>query len=196
MNSLPTRIPFARTPLGLLLSRFLHTKLGTKIGFFLGISGYNQIEVVLRDSEGRVKSLSRSYNARTDKGAALVASLLAGTALGSISSPAAPVYMALSTSTLTPAKTDTTLTGETAAAGLARAVATPGTYTAPASLDGGASYVLSKTFTNTSGGLVTVVSAGVFDAASAGNMMLEGNLSSSAAVQPSDALTLNWTVNL
>lgn len=192
--NLTTKVPFARTSLGLIVSRLLHTKLGAKVGFFLGISGYNQIEAIIRRGNGEIEVL-RSYNARTDSGAALIASLVAGSALGGITSPAAPKYMALSTSSLTPAKTDTTLTGETAATGLARAVASAGSYVAPSALDGGASYVFSKTFTNSSPGAVTIASAALFDAASVGNLYVEGNLSASATLQIGDDLTINWTIN-
>jgi hypothetical protein len=231
MDTLTTSVPFARTRAGQLVSRFLHTKLGARIGYAIGISRFNRLapqlwkfqryhvegeqlakgEVVrpmhrqLEDGSEEligygVYRLSpkdlRSFNSRVDAGAALVSSLISGTTLGGISSPAVAKYIALSTSSLTPAKGDTTLTGETAASGLARAIATMGTYTAPSSLDGGASWIASKTFTNTSGGSVTVVSAAIFDAASTGNMLVEGNLSSSAVLAINDQLTINWTINV
>jgi hypothetical protein len=224
--NLTTPVPFSRTRLGQLISRFLHTKPGAKIGFLLGISGFNRIEadiwkfrrmyhygdtlspkevvrpMTLADGSEAfgVYSLQkvslRSFNSRVDAGAALVSSLISGTTLGGISSPATAKYIALSTSTLTPAKGDTTLSGESSASGLARALATMGTYTAPSSLDGGASWIASKTFTNTSGGSVTILSAAIFDAASTGNMLVEGNLASSAVLAINDQITLNWTINV
>jgi len=187
---------------GQLLKRFLHTKIGAAIGYYAGISGFNRIDAKvskfvsennrpLRKGEflspmgnGQLgiytagKSIF-SFNARVDKGAALTASLITGTALGSISSPLPPLYIALSTATLTPAKTDTTLTSETSVSGLGRALGTVANYTAPSTLDGAASYTLSKVFT-LAGSATTVVSAAIFDAASVGNMFVEANLSSSA----------------
>lgn len=196
--------PKQYSELGNLMKRFLHTKIGAKIGYYAGITGFNRLEAtVLKlkgyDKEGqpiykRKKSIF-SFNARVDKGAALTASLLTGTALGSIASPLPPLYIALSTSTLTPAKTDTTLTGETVVAGVARALGTVGSYTAPSTLDGAASYVLSKTFTLT-GAATTIVSSAIFDAVSTGNMFVEANLSSSAVLSTGDQLVIQWTINL
>ncbi|HXI99064.1 MAG TPA: hypothetical protein VNG73_08975 [Gemmatimonadaceae bacterium] len=223
MSSLTTKTPFARTPLGLVVNRFLHTRIGRIVGFAIGISGFNKIEgqvwrfqryyneteqlakdeIVRPVTEGGALGIYRldrkrlrTFNSRVDAGAALVASLISGTTLGGISAPAVAKYIALSTSSLTPAKGDTTLSGETAASGLARAIATMGTYTAPASLDGGASWVATKTFTNTSAGSVTVVSAAIFDAAASGNMLVEGNLSTSAVLAINDQLIINWTINV
>lgn len=189
------RVPFQYSALGRLVKAFLHTKLGAKIGFFLGLSGFNRIEAIITRRDG-TRELIYSYNSRVDAGAALNASLISGSTLGGITSPGAAKYIALSTSTLTPAKGDTTLTGETAATGLARALGTAGTYTAPSTLDGAASYVLSNTFTNNSAGSVTILSSAIFDAASVGNMFVEGNLSTSAVLAIGDQLTVNWTVNL
>jgi len=184
------------TKWGGFIKKILHTKIGAFLGYNLGVSGYNRIDVVLTDENGKVKKVGHSFNARVNAGAALCASLISGTTLGGISSPGAAKYIALSTSSLTPAKTDTTLTGESAATGLARALATAGTYTLPATLDGAASYVLSKSFTNSSGGAVTIVSTAIFDAATSGNMFVEGNLASSYSVAIGDSLTINWTINL
>ncbi len=136
-----------------------------------------------------------SYNSRVDKGAALQASLMSNTALGGISSPAAPNYIALSTSTLTPAKGDTTLTGETSVAGLGRALGTVQNYVAPSTLDGAASYDVYKQFTLT-GANTTVVSTALFDAASVGNMFAEVNFASSAVMATNDLIQVTWPCNL
>lgn len=206
------------------IKRFLHTPIGTEVGFMLGIRGFNQVQGIharfkryYRQGE-RLKrgeftlpikhengteiigvyvraGKPKGYNSRVDAGAALVSSLVSGSTLGSLTSPAAPKYIGLSTSALTPAKTDTTLSGETSATGLARVAGTIGSYTAPSVLDGGASYVVSHTFTNTSGAAVTIQSAALFDAASGGNMLVEANLSSSVTLQNNDQLILQWTVN-
>lgn len=196
--------PKQYTKLGNLIKRFLHTKIGAKIGYYAGISGFNRLEATVSRLEGydhngdpifREKKKIFSFNSRVDKGGALTASLLTGTSLGSITTPLPPLYIALSTSTLTPAKTDTTLTGETVVAGVARALGTVGSYVAPSTLDGAASYVLSKTFTLT-GAATTIVSSGIFDAVSVGNMFVEANLSSSAVLSTGDQLTIQWTINL
>lgn len=167
----------------------LHTKIGAWIGYHLGISGYNRVDVLING-----KPVSHTYNSRTNKGAALTASLMSGSALGGISTPLPPLYIALSTSSLTPAAGDTTLTGETSASGLGRAVGTAGTYSAPGALDGSASYIVSKTFS--AGATATIVSAALFDAVSTGNLFVEANLSTSASVNSGDSLTINWTINV
>jgi hypothetical protein len=218
--NLNTPTPVQYSPIGQTIKKLLHTRIGAFIGFHLGISGFNRIEnriarfqryyeqgeplakgEFLQQIEGRDKvgvyradRLRFSYNSRVDAGAALCASLISGTTLGGISSPSTAKYIAVSPTTLTPAKGDTTLSGELSTNGFTRALATAGTYTAPASLDGAASYILTKTFTAT--GAQTVASAAIFDAASTGNMFVEGNFASSATLATNDTLTVNWTVNL
>lgn len=191
-----TKIPAQYSEFGQKAKKVLHTKVGAFLGYAFGISGFNRIDVVItRAATGRRERIV-SFNSRTNKGAALTASLLAGTSLGSISSPLPPIYMALSTSVLTPAAGDTALTGETAVSGLARAAGTPGTYSAPGSLDGAASYVLTKAFTAGVTGPTTINSAALFDAASSGNLFVEGNLSSAATLGLNDIITVNWSINL
>lgn len=188
-----TATPLQYSPLGSLIKKFLHTKIGAYIGYTLGISGFNRVDAYITRANGKVERLRPSYNARVDAGAALTASLISGTTLGGISSPLAAKYIAVSISSLTPAKGDTTLSGETALSGMTRALATAGTYVAPSVLDGAASYVLTKTFTAT--GPITIVSTAIFDAASTGNMLCEANLGSSAALANTDTLTINWGIN-
>lgn len=168
---------------------FLHTKIGAWIGYHIGISGYNRLDVLVNG-----KRIGSSYNSRVDKGGALTASLMSGSSLGSIVSPLPPLYIALSTSTLTPAKGDTTLSGETSASSMGRALGTAGTYTAPSTLDGSASYIVTKTFT--ASGTITIVSAALFDAASTGNLFVEANFSTSAVLSSGDTLQVNWTINI
>ena len=174
-----------------MIKKILHTKLGAMVGFKLGIKGFNRLVAV--GDDGKV---SRSYNYRVNKGADLVGSLLTGTSLNSISSPLPPKYLALSTSSLSPAYTDTTLTGETAATGLTRGLTTVGAYTSPTLLDGAASYTLSYTFTNSSGGSVSIVSAAIFDAVSSGNLFAESNLSATYNLGIGNTLALTWTINI
>lgn len=168
---------------------FLHTKLGAFIGFSLGISGFNKLCVYKNG-----KRVSYAFNSRVRKGGDLTASLMTGASQNSISSPLPPLYIALSTSSLTPGNTDTTLTGETSASGLGRALGSVGSYTTPSVLDGACSYILSKAFT--SGATATITSAAIFDAVSTGNLFVEANLSPSTPVVSGDVLTVNWTINL
>lgn len=184
-----TKQPTQYSKAGQLLKKFLHTNTGAKIGFMMGLSGFNHIQVVVNG-----KLVSESFNSRVNKGADLTASLIAGTSFNSISSPLPPKYVALSTSSLTPDKTDTTLSGETSASGLARALGTQGSYTTPSALDGACSYTVTKTFT--SGATATIQSAALFDASSSGNLFVEANLSSAASVISGDTLALTWTINL
>ena len=191
--NLNTHSPIQYSLIGRLTKRFLHTKLGAFIGYTLGLQGFNRIEAIITRANGNVE-LMKSYNSRTNSGAALCASLISGTTLGGLTSPSAAKYIACSPTTLTPASGDTTLSGELSTNGFTRALATAGTYTGPASLDAGASYVLTKTFTATGG--QTVASAAIFDAASTGNLFVEGNFGSSATLATNDTLQVNWTINL
>lgn len=191
-----TSVPKQYSTLGRVMKRMLHTKAGAFIGYNLGIRGFNCIEAHITRSDGSVELLSPTYNSRVDVGAALTASLISGTTLGGISSPSNPKYIALSTSSLTPAHGDTTLTGETAVSGLTRAAGTAATYSSPVSLDAAASYILSKTFTSGVVGPTVIQSAAVFDAVSTGNLFVEGNLSVSASLGNGDQITINWTINL
>lgn len=191
-----TKVPFQYSSVGQAIKKFLHTKLGARVGYLLNIKGFNRVGAVLTHAKtGKQEFLGFAYNSRVDKGGDLIASLITGAAQNSISTPLPPKYIALSTSTLTPAHTDTTLSGETAVSGLGRALGTQGSYVTPTTLDGAASYTVTKTFTLT-GSATTVVSAALFDAASTGNMFVEANLSSSAAMATNDTLAITWTVNL
>jgi len=172
-----------------MIKEFLHTKIGARVGFALGLRGFNRVIAI---HNGKV--FSKSYNSRTDKGAALMGSLMSGSSLGSITSPLPPLYIALSTSVLTPAAGDTTLSGETSVSGLGRALGTAGSYSAPASLDGAASYTVTKTFT--AGGSAAINSTGLFDASSSGNLFAEANLSVTRNLVINDTLAITWTVNI
>ena len=146
-----------------------YTRLGQfikKIGFNLGFKGINRVEAI-HTRNGKVLNKSFSYNSRVNKGADLIASLITGVSQNSIVTPLPPKYIALSTSVLTPAYTDTTLTGETSVSGLARAL-----------------------------GTTTVASAALFDAASTGNMFVEANLTTPLSMATNDTIQINWTIQL
>lgn len=177
-----------------LISLFLKTNLGKRIAFFLGIKGFDRVSFKLIRN-GKVILQGITFNARVDKGAALQASLMAGSALGGITSPSAPLYIALSTSVLSPAKTDTTLAGETTVSGLARALGVAQNYVQPSTLDGAASYEVFKSFTLT-GANTTIQSTGLFDAATGGNLFAEANFSNSVPMATNDILEVTWTINI
>jgi hypothetical protein len=104
-------------------------------------------------------------------------------------------YLALTANTTAPSATDTTLTAEIATAGgaLIRAAAT---Y---AHTGGTAAYTLTKVFTanGTDALPVTIGKVGVFNASSAGAMVWETLLGTTATLASSgDALTLVETVTL
>ena len=184
----------------LLFKRFIHTKIGAELAFAFGLKGFNRVGAVHTRAnpkwyQRKQEFMGFAFNSRVDKGGDLIASLITGAAQNSISTPLPPKYIALSTSSLTPAHTDTTLTGETSKTGVARALGTQGSYVTPTTLDGAASYTVTKTFTLTDTA-TTIVSAALFDAASSGNMFVEANLSSSAVMATNDTLAITWTVNL
>lgn len=136
-------------------------------------------------------SVMGSLFLRTNAGADFQAKQMGGAA----SATAVAKWMALTANATAPAAGDTTLTGEitTAGGGLVRAA---GTY---AHTGGAASYTVSNTFTaNGSDSLpVTIAKAGVFDAASGGNLVFETLLTTTATLSASgDALTLTQTVTL
>jgi hypothetical protein len=184
-----------------IIHKILHLPyIGPAIGFYFGVKGYNRVKANILRVDGyfslkdRIFNLIPSFNSRVNIGGDLIGSLITGTSLNSISSPLPPKYIALAdTSTITAAAADTTLSHETAASGLTRALGTQGGYTRPTTLDGAASYTVTKTFT--AGATATVYAAALFDAASTGNMFVEANLSSSATLNSGDTLQITWTVN-
>lgn len=115
---------------------------------------------------------------------------------GAASATAVGKWMAVTANATAPAAGDTTLTGEitTGGGGLVRAA---GTY---AHTGGAASYTISNTFTaNGSDSLpVTLAKFGIFDAASAGNMVFETLLTPTTATLSAsgDAVTITETVSL
>jgi hypothetical protein len=150
----------------------------------------NHVELVITRANGATEYVD-GYNSRTNMGASWQAGVM-GSAAGT---PAK--YVALSTTSITPAATDTTLSGEITSgtnSGLVRTAGTYGGYTAPGSLGGSASYTITNTFV--SAATTTVNSAALFDAASAGNLFVEAVLSPAATLASGDSIALTWTVNL
>lgn len=116
-------------------------------------------------------------------------------ASASASATAVGKWMALTANGTTPSASDTTLAGEitTGGGGLVRVAATPAHTT------GANTYTLTRTFTaNGSDSLpVTIHKVGIFDAASAGNLIFETVLSADATLTASgDAVTVTSTVTM
>jgi hypothetical protein len=100
-------------------------------------------------------------------------------------------FIALTESVITPAVTDTTLTGEIATNGLQRVIATTRTHTAATSIS-----TLSQTFT-ASGTFTSVLCSALFNASSVGVMAHSANFASgSGALISGDQLIVTWTMTL
>lgn len=98
-------------------------------------------------------------------------------------------FIALTTDTVAPAAGDTILASEETLNGLARAQAAV-SHTA-----GAGSTQLSKTFTYTGSTAKVIAKVGLFNASSAGTMMLETLLSATGTVNANgDQLSVTWTV--
>lgn len=149
---------------------------------------------------------SITHNERVDVGADKQAKQVFGGG-GTPGAPSATAYfnvIAVASATLTKAKGDQSLgstsanvtTNEFTTIGLSRAAATlaGGNYTAPSSLGGTFSQVISKTFTASGGG--TAYGCGVFDSTTVSGSILyvEDNFSSTAVLVSGDTLTVTVTI--
>jgi hypothetical protein len=139
---------------------------------------------IIRPSGAREKF--ESTNSRVNAGAQAIAQLC-GQAAG------LPfIYVALSANATTPAATDTTLAGEYTTNGLSRVLGTYGTYTAPSTLNGTATYVITASWTCTAAGQ-TVNKIAAFTAISGGTMGFETLLGATATLNNTDVGNLTWT---
>jgi hypothetical protein len=131
---------------------------------------------------------------RVNSGADFQSGVMGNTASNGTGTYAPGTYIALTENTTAPTGTDTTLTGELAAAsgGLIRALATYA-HTAGAS-----SYTLTKLYTMVSadGTSRTPAKIGVFNASSAGLLVFETAIPNPPTMVPGDQLTLTETVNI
>jgi len=110
--------------------------------------------------------------------------------------------VALASATLTKTATDLSLgsgttgvtTNEFTTLGLARAAGALGTYTAPSTLGGQFTRLISKTFTAT--GNATVYGSGLFDSVTVASSQIyvEDNFSSTAIMVNQDQVTATWTI--
>lgn len=150
--------------------------------------------------DGRVTTYRQSDNIIVNQGADCANKALfapsSGITTTCAGSPGTFNVLALGTGTNGNTRTDTALNAETSSTGLARATAS--TVNATAAPSGGTSKVsLSNTFTNTSGGSVTITEAGLFNSTNKNidGMFAEEPVSPSIALNNNDALTVKWTIS-
>lgn len=153
-------------------------------------------------ADGRITAYRQSDNLITDQGADCVnKSLFAptGGVTNCVGSPGTFNVIALGTGTAGTSRADTALGTETAATGLARATGTTNATSDSATTSSGSSKVsVQNTFTNTSGGAVTITEAGLFNSTNKNidGMFAEEPISPSIALNNNDALTVKWTISL
>lgn len=170
------------------------------------------VETILTDSDGNIIGYRQSDNLITNIGETCATKLLfyndtvsgqgnaatTGTCSGALNSPW--TFIALGTGTGTVNGTDTGLYTETSAAGLARARATTVTFTNSSGTGStsAASVLIERTFTNTSGGTVTVTESGLFNetSSSATDSMFAKQVFGGIGVNNGDSLTVRWTINI
>jgi hypothetical protein len=165
-----------------------HVAKGLAFEETLSVKERNIATIVITRADGTVEAPIYGWNARVNAGA-LGQAVLMGSAAGT---PFA--YLALSSASLTIALGDTTLASEITTNGLVRVLATYGSYVAPTTLGGSASFQLTKTFTAT--GTSTVNSCALFNAVTVGTMFSEINLTSAATLNSGDTLALSYTINI
>ncbi|MDE1725783.1 MAG: hypothetical protein KGH89_00785 [Thaumarchaeota archaeon] len=156
------------------------------------------IIVTVTDSQGHIKAYRQTDNIVTNIGHDCAANLLFGTGFANCSSPAVFKYIAVTaaTSVGTGTATDTTLSGELTTNGLAR---TSGTVTANQVATGTTTSAIAQvanTFTYSGTTAQSVAAAGLFDAASTGNMFAERAFGSAVTLNQNDQLTVQWQITL
>ena len=140
------------------------------------------VSIVARHPDGEIYFDSNGPDLETNAGNDFQAAVMGGTS----AQPAACNYLALTNTAITPAVTDTTLSGEITLNGLARAL---GTYAHTAAA---ASYSIAHTWTATAS--QSAQAAGMFNASSSGTMCFE-NTFTAVALSTNDTLTLTWTIS-
>lgn len=154
-------------------------------------------------ADGRITAYRQSDNLITDQGADCVNKSLfapsSGITTTCAGSPGTFNVIALGTGTAGTSRADTALGTETAATGLARATGATNATSDSATTSSGSSKVsVQNTFTNTSGGTVTITEAGLFNSTnkSIDGMFAEEPISPSIALNNNDALTVKWTITI
>lgn len=137
------------------------------------------VHVVARHPDGTVFLDVTGHNLRTNAGINWQYGQMAG------GTAAVCTYIALTNTAITPAATDTSLSGEITTNGLARALGTP-THTSNAT-----SFTLANTFTAT--GTQAAQAAAILNASSSGTMCFE-NTFTQASLATNDTLTVTWTI--
>lgn len=149
---------------------------------------YSDVTVEVRDKFGNLKSRSVQHNLRTNLGADFWSNQLFSTA--SASATATAHWLGITTDATAAAAGDTTLTSEETTNGLARVAGTVA-HTGSAT-----STTISNTFTYTGSTSKVIAKLGLFTAISAGTLVLETLLASTATVNANgDTLAITWTVN-
>ena len=146
---------------------------------------HNTVRIIARHANGQIFFDETNYNLRTYAGINWQYNQMAGT------TAAVCTYIALSNTAITPALTDTTLSGEiTSAYGLQRALGTV-THTSNATY-----YVVSNQFTNSASGTQSAQAIALFNNtyANGGTMCFE-NTFTQVTLNPNDTITPGWTVN-
>ncbi|MCS4538086.1 MAG: hypothetical protein HYY67_04420 [Thaumarchaeota archaeon] len=161
---------------------------GTQVYEGVKVSGWVKVQVV---REGKVIYFQEGHNLITNQGIDIIAKqLIAGTNASVKANPLGTTYIALTTTAITPAAGDTTLSGEITTNGLQRA---EGVYNHANSTS---TIIVKKTFT-ASGSFTAVQAAGLFNsntASSAG--MLAENTFSSVNLISGDQITITWTITI
>jgi len=158
---------------------------------------YVSIEKIAVD--GTKTLLADGFNSRTNMGAAWQASIM-GVARGGPAN-----YVALSTATLSPSGTDTTLLGEITIGdgtnsggvvntGLARALGTFQNPVQPTIIGGPASYQIANVFLSSA--TSSINSAALFDNITGGNLFVEANLNNPVILESGDQIVLTWTIQI
>jgi len=137
------------------------------------------VHVVARHPDGTVFLDVTGHNLRTNAGINWQYGQVAG------GTAAVCTYIALTNTAITPAATDTSLSGEITTNGLSRALGTP-THTSNAT-----SFTLANTFTAT--GTQAAQAAAILNASSSGTMCFE-NTFTQASLASGDTLTVTWTI--
>jgi hypothetical protein len=147
----------------------------------VGPHGYVTVSVI---RDGQEVYHHEDHNLITNAGKDFISAQIGSTSPGNNGAN----YIALTTTSITPAAGDTTLAGEITGGGLQRA---QGTY---AHSNGQNTFTVTRTFT--AGQTFTnVQGAGLFTASSSGTMMAE-NTFTAVTLQNNDQLTITWTITL
>lgn len=166
----------------------------TATGKFLG-----HVEVVAADANGNIIAYRQSDNTVTNVGHNCIAKAVWPTGDYSTGSqpcsgtPAEPKYIALTNTAITPGATDTSLSGEITLNGLGRAAGTPSAFQVASA--GTTSTIAQVQNVFTASGAQSAQAAGLFDAASSGNMFAD-NTFTAVSLNTGDTLTVTWKITL